>query len=211
MTDSALPPPKKASPVTQVRKDFRETAFFLPALSTDSAGNTEFSFTMPEAVTAWKWMTLANTKDLAFAYKEAEIISQKELMTQPNLPRFLREGDRIDLSTRIVNLGGKEITGQVQLELIDPETNQSVDGWFRNVFPNQYFTVAAGQSTVASFSLEIPYQYAKPVIYRFTASNDSISDGEEGILPVLLSKVMVTETATLPLFNQKTKQVNSRN
>ncbi|HSB93633.1 MAG TPA: alpha-2-macroglobulin family protein [Flavitalea sp.] len=207
MSDSAITSPGKTSPVSPVRKDFRETAFFFPVLTTDSAGNTALSFTMPEAVTAWKWMTLANTKDLAFAYKESEIISQKQLMTQPNLPRFLREGDRVDLSTRIANLSGKEITGQVQLELIDPETNQSVDGWFRNVFPNQYFTVAAGESTVASFSLEIPYQYAKPVIYRFTASNDSVSDGEEGIIPVLLSKIMVTETATLPLFNQKTKQV----
>ena len=205
--DSVATPPTPSSPAMQIRKDFRETAFFFPDLSTDQDGNMEFSFTMPEAITSWKWMTIANTKDLAFGYKEAEIVSQKELMTQPNLPRFLREGDRIDLSTRIVNMGSKEITGQVQLELIDPETNQSVDGWFRNVFPNQYFTVAAGESSVASFSLEIPFGYAKPVIYRFTASNDSLSDGEEGILPVLLGKIMVTETATLPLFNQKSKQV----
>jgi len=205
--DSVVKPVAPTTPPVQVRKDFRETAFLFPALSTDSSGNIEFTYTMPEALTSWKWMTLAHTKDLAFGYKEAEIVSQKELMVQPNLPRFLREGDRIDLKTRIVNMSDKEMTGQVQLELIDPETNQSVDGWFRNVFPNQYFTVAPGESSVASFSLEVPFQYAKPVIYRFTASNNGISDGEEGIIPVLLSKIMVTETATLPLFNQTKKQV----
>lgn len=195
-------------PVTaQYRKDFRETAFFFPSLSTDAEGNTEINFTMPEAMTTWKWMTLAYTTDLAFGYKEQSVLSQKEFMVQPNLPRFLREGDRIDLSTKIVNMGAKELTGQVELQLIDPETNQSVDGWFRNVFPNQYFTAAAGESVVASFSLEVPYQYAKPVIYRFIARSDSISDGEEGILPVLLSKVMVTETVALPLLNEKQKQV----
>ena len=198
-------------PAVQPRKNFNETAFFFPDLHTDAEGNVEFSFTIPEALTQWKWMTLAHTKELAFGYSEKNIITQKELMVQPNAPRFMREGDRMDFSGKIVNLSSKELTGQVELQLIDPTTNQSVDGWFRNVFPNQFFTVAAGQSTPVTFSLEIPYQYNKPVTYRIVAStkagaNESaLSDGEENMLPVVSNRMLVTESLPLPVRGNTTK------
>ena len=128
---------EQVTPV-QIRKNFNETAFFFPDLKTDTAGNIEFSFTMPEALTQWKWMLLAHTKDLSFGLSEKSIITQKELMVQPNPPRFMREGDRMDFSGKIVNLSAKELTGQVELQLIDPSTNQPVDGWFASV-PPPYF------------------------------------------------------------------------
>ncbi|HEY1201797.1 MAG TPA: alpha-2-macroglobulin family protein, partial [Niastella sp.] len=103
----------------QIRKNFNETAFFFPHLHTDADGNIEFSFTMPEAVTQWKWMSLAHTKDLSLGYNEKTIVTQKDLMVQPNAPRFLREGDRMSFSTKIANLTNKEITGEVQLQLFD--------------------------------------------------------------------------------------------
>ncbi|MBZ4133931.1 hypothetical protein JYG53_24585, partial [Escherichia fergusonii] len=89
-------------------------------------------FTMPEALTTWKWMTLAHTKDLAFGTATQSIVTQKTLMVQPNLPRFLREGDQIELSSKIANLGAQELTGQVTLELIDATAGTPVDGWFQN-------------------------------------------------------------------------------
>lgn len=200
-----------APPAVQPRKNFNETAFLFPDLHTDAEGNVEFSFTMPEALTQWKWMTLAHTKELAFGYSEKSIITQKELMVQPNAPRFMREGDRMDFSGKIVNLSSKELTGQVELQLIDPTTNQSVDGWFRNVFPNQFFTVAAGQSIPVSFSLEIPYQYNKPVTYRIVAATKAganeqvLSDGEENMLPVVSNRMLVTESLPLPIRGSGTK------
>lgn len=195
----------------QVRRDFKETAFFIPQVTTDSAGNVEFSFTMPEAVTQWKWMTLAHTRSLAFAYAEQNIVTQKQLMVQPNAPRFLREGDRMDLTTKIVNMTGTELTGQVELQLIDPASNQPVDGIFHNVFPNQYFTVEAGQSTPVSFSVEVPFQYNHPVTYRFIASTtpaggNTISDGEEATLPVMSNRILVTESLPLTMQGSGNKQ-----
>ena len=129
----------------QIRKNFNETAFFFPDLHTDSTGAIEFSFTMPEALTKWKLQTLAHTKDLAIGYQQKEIVTQKQLMVQPNAPRFLREGDRMEFSAKIVNLTDKELTGQAELQLFDATTNQSVDGWFKNMFPNQYFTLQPGK------------------------------------------------------------------
>ena len=127
----------------QIRKNFNETAFFFPDLHTDSTGAIEFSFTMPEALTKWKLQTLAHTKDLAIGLSTKEVVTQKQLMVQPNAPRFFREGDRMEFSAKIVNLTDSEFTGQAQLQLFDATTNQSVDGWFQNMFPNQYFTVGS--------------------------------------------------------------------
>lgn len=195
-----------------VRTNLNETAFFLPDLQTDADGNVEFSFTMPEALTSWKWMIMAHTKELAFGYSTKNVITQKELMVQPNAPRFLREGDRIDFSTKIVNLSNTELTGQVKLLLIDPSTNQSVDGWFNNVMPNQYFTVAAGQSTPVSFSMLIPYQYNRPLTYRVVAegkgADKSWSDGEEALLPVVSNRMLVTESMPLPMRGNGSKDFN---
>jgi uncharacterized protein YfaS (alpha-2-macroglobulin family) len=196
---------QQASGEVQIRKNFNETAFFFPDLHTDANGAIEFSFTMPEAVTQWKWMSLAHTKDLSFGYDEKTIVTQKDLMVQTNAPRFLREGDRMDFSTKIVNLTDKEITGQVQLQLIDATTNQSVDGWFNNMFPNQYFTVAPKQSFPVKFSIQIPYQYNKPVTYRIVAKAGNMSDGEEAMLPVVSNRMLVTESMPLPVRGNTTK------
>ena len=206
ITDQSDKNKQSADNPIQIRRNFNETAFFIPDLKTDSAGNIEFSFTMPEALTQWKWMSLAHTKDLAFGYSEKNIVTQKDLMVQPNAPRFMREGDRIDFTTKIVNLTDKELTGQVELQMIDPTTNQSVDGWFRNFFPNQYFTVPAKQSVPASFTIEIPFQYNKPVIYRLIARSGNISDGEEMMLPVVSNRMLVTESLPLNMRGDGTKQ-----
>jgi hypothetical protein len=140
-----------AAPPVQVRTNFQETAFFFPDLRTDSAGGVSFSFTMPESLTRWKWMTLAHTRDLAFGYSEKMIVTQKQLMVQPNMPRFLREGDKINLSVKVVNLTDSEMTGQIGLSLTDPTTGETADGVFLNRQPNQYFTVPARGSWVVDF------------------------------------------------------------
>ncbi|SHF61596.1 alpha-2-macroglobulin family protein [Flavisolibacter ginsengisoli] len=189
----------------QPRRNFNETAFFFPDLRTDKDGAIEFSFTMPEAVTRWKLQTLAHTKELAFGLSQKELVTQKELMVQPNAPRFLRQGDHMEFSTKLVNLSDKELTGQVQLELIDATTNQSVDGWFMNTFPNQFFTVAAGQSEAVSFPIQVPFQFSNALVWRITARAGNLSDGEENILPVLSNKVLVTETLPLAMRGTGTK------
>ena len=197
----ALPPMQSAQP----RTDFRETAFFFPDLQTDSAGSVSLSFTMPEALTTWKWMTLASTRDLAFGYSARPVITQKDLMVQPNAPRFLREGDKMELQVKVVNITDSELTGQMSLQLTDPTTGQTADGWFVNRQPNQYFTVGAHQSFVVGFPLDIPYQYNRPVTYRVVAQAGVFSDGEEAILPVVSNRMLVTESLPLNLPGDGTR------
>ncbi|HNF03533.1 MAG TPA: alpha-2-macroglobulin family protein, partial [Ferruginibacter sp.] len=192
------------SPV-QVRKNFNETAFFFPDLRTDAEGNIEFSFTIPEALTKWKLMTLAHTKDMASGYASKHTITQKPLMVQPNAPRFMREGDKMEFSAKIVNLGDSEVTGIASLELLDAATNKPVDGWFKNVFPNQYFTVAAGQSAAVKFPMEIPFNFNSAMSYRIVAKAGNYSDGEEMAIPVLTNRMLVTESLPLNMRQQTSK------
>ncbi|MFT3980010.1 MAG: alpha-2-macroglobulin family protein [Ferruginibacter sp.] len=191
----------------QIRKNFNETAFFFPALATDADGNVSFSFTMPEALTQWKLMTLGHTKELASGYSEQTVITQKPLMVQPNAPRFIREGDDMELVAKIVNMSDKEITGTAQLELIDAATGKGVDGWFKNVFPNQYFTVEAGKSVAVKFPMGAPYNFNSALTYRIKAisKDGSFSDGEEMAIPVLTNRMLVTETLPLNMRNTGSK------
>ncbi len=188
-----------------IRKNFNETAFFFPDLRTDSDGAIEFSFTMPEALTKWKFMAMVHTKDAAFGSSTKEIITQKELMVQPNAPRFLREGDKIEFSSKIVNLTAKELTGTAAFQLFDAATNEPVDGRFHNMVPNQFFTVAAGQSEAVTFPIEVPYQFNKALVWRIVAKAGNYSDGEENAMPVLTNRMLVTETMPLPMRGNGTK------
>jgi hypothetical protein len=199
----------------QIRKNFNETAFFFPNLQTDSVGSIAFAFTMPEALTQWKLQALAHTKDLAFGYALQNVVTQKPLMVQPNMPRFLRQGDKMELSAKISNLYHKELTGTVNLELVNATTGKAIDGWFKNMYPVQYFTAEAAKSTVVKFTIEVPYQYNDAVIARFVAkavpanaakdSKETMSDGEEKALPVINNSMLVTESIPLNMRGTGTK------
>jgi uncharacterized protein YfaS (alpha-2-macroglobulin family) len=202
-TEIKLAGAENASP--QIRKNFNETAFFIPDLKTDSTGNISFGFTIPEALTKWKFQALAYTKDLAFGYSLNNVVTQKPLMVQPNAPRFLREGDKMELSAKVVNLNEKELTGTVQLELINATTGVSVDGWFRNMNPVQYFTAEAGKSSLVNFIIDVPYQYNSALVYRFVAKAGDNGDGEEASMPVLTNSMLVTETIPLNMRGNGSK------
>ena len=195
----------------QIRKNFNETAFFYPNLKTDTDGNVSFSFTIPEALTQWKLMTLAHTKDLASGYVEKTVITQKPLMVQPNTPRFLRDGDRMEFSAKVVSMDTKELSGNVSLELLDATTNQTLNNLFKNNLSVQPFTVAAGQSAVVKFPIEIPEHFTSAILYRIIATTDNstmggASDGEEMALPVLTNRILVTESLPLNLRNTNHKE-----
>lgn len=196
----------------QIRKNFNETAFFFPDLTTDAEGNVSFSVTMPEALTQWKLMTLAHTKDLKSGYAEKKLVTQKPLMVQPNAPRFMREGDKMEFSAKIVNLEAYAITGAATLELLDAATNKPVDVLFKNIAPSQDFDAGPGQSTLVKYSIEIPDNFNSALTYRIIATAGSVtandwnfSDGEEMSLPVLTNRMLVTESMPLNLRNTTKK------
>ena len=188
----------------QIRKNLNETAFFFPQLQTDKEGNVSFNFKAPEALTKWKLQLLAHTKTLESGSTQLTTVTQKELMVIPNTPRFLREGDKIRISTKIANLTENALDGVAQLLLTDPITGKSIDGELSNAYNDLGFKVDAKGNTQVTWNLEIP-EGIQAVQYKIIAKAGAFSDGEQNALPVLSNRMLVTETMPMWIRSNQTK------
>lgn len=186
------------------RSNFAETAFFYPELRTDENGEVSFVFTVPEALTRWKFRALALSKDFQIGTTENTTVTQKPLMVIPNAPRFFREGDKITFSTKISCLDDADQSGSCQLFLFDALTMEPVDKSFGLNKAQQPFSVKQGESTVLSWNLNIPFDISA-VTYRVVAKAGDFSDGEENTLPILSNRMLVTESLPLPVSGNSTK------
>jgi uncharacterized protein YfaS (alpha-2-macroglobulin family) len=186
------------------RTNLQETAFFFPNLETDAEGNIVINFTIPEALTRWKLMGFAHTKELQSVLFNKETVTQKDLMVFPNAPRFLREGDRISFSAKVSNLSEKDLQGKAKLTLLNALTLQPINNELGNNNPEITFEAKKGQSASLSWSLKIP-QGIEAVTYRITAVAGNFTDGEESTLPVLTNRMLVTETLPLWIKSNQTK------
>lgn len=188
----------------KARTNLDETAFFLPNLYTDSEGNIKLEFTSPEALTQWKLILFAHTKDLKTGSAEFFTTTQKELMVTPNPPRFLRQGDKVQLSAKVDNLSDQEVTGDIMLYLFDPETSKPLDSVFVNTNSLKKINIPAKRSAQASWDIKIPYA-TDHVGYKILAKTKNYSDGEENVLPILSDRILVTETVPVSIKEGQTK------
>ncbi|MCS4239161.1 alpha-2-macroglobulin family protein [Myroides odoratus] len=182
----------------QIRTNLKETAFFYPVLNTDDKGNVSFSFTSPEALTQWKFMAFAHTKNLESSYVEQVVHTQKELMVQPNMPRFVREEDQIIVSTKIANLNDKALSGEVEIQFFDALTSTPITTILdNNSQAKQNFNVEVKGNTEVAWTINVPKNIVA-LGYRVLAKAGTFSDGEESAIPVLSNRTLVTET--MPLY-----------
>ncbi len=198
-TDSVTVSQNQTPTNTQVplRSNFNETAFFMPHVYADKDGLYTVEFTMPDAMTKWKWMNFAYNTALQYAYSERFAVTQKKLMVQPNMPRFLRAGDTLDLSVKISNLSDKVLNGNTTISLEDAITGETIS--WQQLFATG-FTVNAGQSTNVKFPLVIPSTAMNPLTIKVSGASENFSDGEQHTIPMLTNKIFVTEA--LPMFIQ---------
>lgn len=189
----------------KARTNFQETAFFYPHLRTGENGEVVIAFTIPEALTKWKMMGFAHTKDVRYGFVSKELVTQKELMVVPNAPRFLREGDTLELTAKVTNLSDKELTGRAELKLFDAVTLEPVDAKFQNNAAGKDFKALKGQSDRLAWTLKIPDD-VDTVTYRIVARSGQFSDGEEQPVPILKNRMLVTESVPLPVRAGQTKE-----
>ncbi len=184
--------------VVPLRSNFNETAFFFPQLKTDENGDILVRFTAPESLTSWKVMGLAHTKELQFAVFQKEVVTQKELMVQTNLPRFIRSGDEVFLTAKVSNLTDGTIGGTAKLQVFDALTMKDVSREFNltAIYPD--FNIEGKQSAVVTWRINAP-EGINSLVLRVSAKAGNHTDGEELTLPVLTDKVLVTES--MPLTN----------
>jgi uncharacterized protein YfaS (alpha-2-macroglobulin family) len=191
------------------RKNLAETAFFVPVVKQSTDGSYEIEFTVPEALTTWRVMAFAHDKELKSGYLDAKLTTSKDLMVQPNPPRFLREGDTLDFSVKVTNSSKESQNGKVAFKLLDAISERSVDAEFGNATTEQSFQLEAGESKAFSWRLNVP-DGAYPIIYKAIGGTNRSSDGEEGMLPVLSKRVLVTESLPLPIRGNTTKDFEFR-
>ncbi len=190
----------------QIRTNLNETVFFFPQLMTDAEGNILIKFKMNEALTKWRFLGLAHTEDLKVGITQKEIVTQKEMMVVPNPPRFFRENDEIEFTAKVVNLTDKSLSGNAELQLVNPMNSMPVFKWLDNPQFNQNFTVAANQSARLAWRFKIPDVADVPVIeHTVVAVAGEYSDGERSAAPVLSNRMLVTETKPLPVRGHETK------
>lgn len=176
-------------PDVQVRENLQETAFFYPQLTTDSTGLVTLKFTLPESLTTWRFMGLAHTADLCYGMLEGEAVAKKDLMVQPNMPRFLREGDRATISARVINTCERDLSGTSYLTLTDPEAEKPI---YTQKVP---FTVKAGETTSIIFNVDAnELNGGTLLVAKVMGTTDEFSDGEQHYLPILPNRERVTVT-----------------
>ena len=187
------------------RKNLQETAFFEPHLTTDDKGIVKMTFTMPEALTKWRFMGFAHDAKLRSGYLEGETVTAKDLMAQPNPPRFLREGDEIEFTVKVSNQSDKPQSGKAKLSFADAATLESRDAALALTNPEQPFEIAAKESKTLAWRIKVP-DGAGFLTYKAVAATDSLSDGEEGMIAVLSKRQLVTESITLPIRNAGSRE-----
>ena len=182
----------------QVRENLNETAFFFPRLVSNKEGLVRLEFTMPEALTEWRFLGFAHDQSLRSGFLSGSTVTSKDLMVQPNPPRFVREGDEIEFTVKVINKSPTNQSGNVRLTFTDARTDESVDALIGNLAVDQEFEIAAGTSQTYGWRLKIPDELGF-MTYKAVASTGKLDDGEVGYLAVLSRRILVTESLPLPI------------
>ncbi|HVK16966.1 MAG TPA: alpha-2-macroglobulin family protein, partial [Fimbriiglobus sp.] len=203
---AAAEPPPPAPDLSQVaaRSNLAETAFFFPHLVSDDSGTVKLEFTMPEALTKWKFLGFAHDNQLRSGFLGGETVTAKDLMVQPNPPRFLREGDVLEFAVKVTNQSDAQQAGSVRLTFADARTGKPVDADLGNERQDQPFDIPPKEARSFTWKISVPDGLG-PITYKAVGAAGKFSDGEEGGLPVLSKRVLVTESLPLPIRGEQTK------
>lgn len=194
----------------KTRTNFNETAFFFPSLRTDKNGKVSFNFTTPESLTQWKLRLFAHNKSYETGYLESSIISQKDVMIQTNMPRFVRETDTISISAKVVNMTNETKSGMAMLLLFDAGNNTPVDSIALNSDNIKNFICKPKESVPVNWTISIP-ENCSGLHYKIVAKSGNFSDGEESIIPILSNKILLTESRPIWVKANTKKEIVFQN
>lgn len=189
----------------EARRNLNETAFFFPHLVSDAEGVVKLEFTMPDAMTEWRFMGFAHDQELRSGFLTDKAVTSKDLMVEPNPPRFVREGDVIEFAVKVSNQSTARQTGRVRLTLADARTLEEVNSEFGIRNSEYAFDIAARESQAFSWRMSVP-DGADFLTYKAVGTTDRLSDGEEGCLPVLSRRILVTESLPLSIRGEQTRK-----
>ncbi|MCR4765052.1 MAG: alpha-2-macroglobulin [Bacteroidaceae bacterium] len=185
-----------------LRSNFAETAFFYPQVRTNEQGEVVLAFTMPESLTRWNFRGISHTKDMMVGNISAQTVTQKDFMLQPNMPRFVRMGDKVNIAAVVSNLTDDKVQGTAIFTLFDPVTDKTI------TMQQQPFSVEGKENATVSFDFDVSEDYSLLGV-RMVADGGQFSDGEQHVLPVLSNKQYVTETMAMPIRGHQTRDFST--
>lgn len=186
------------------RENLNETVFFYPHIPIKD-GKAHIDFKMGDALTTWKLLTFAHDKDLRYGMVSHTIKTQKELMIQPNGPRFFREGDKIVFPATITNLTDKTLAVEAGMEL---ESNGLSVAKAFGIKPIKKIQVPAGQSVKVAWEMDVPQDFKQLLDYKVWASSAKHQDAEKGMIPVLTNQKLINDTEIISLRSGEEKTID---
>ena len=196
---------KKEDQSFSPRKNLKETVFFFPELRTDKDGNLILAYTNNEALTRWKLMSFAHTRDFSTAYNERTVQTRKELMVFPNAPRFIRDGDVVSFTAKVSNLSDQNLNGKARLTILDAITMQDVTNELVKSQSFLSFNIDKGRSQGLSWDIFVPDTKYQALTYTVTVEAENHTDGEENTIPVVTNRILVTESMPMWVKGNETK------
>lgn len=199
-----------------VRENFSETAFFYPGLKTDSLGNVRIPFVMPDALTEWRFNGFAHTRSMEYGHISAVFSTSKPFMVQPNMPRFVRVGDKSSVSASLVNMSMGDIKGDVRMVLTNPMNGKVIFS------KTMKFSVGEGETGAVTFVYEVTEDAdilecsivaaGEAKVYDDKEKKQTVvkfSDGERHYLPVISGKQWITESIPVQLSSKDSVRIIS--
>ncbi|MBK9272246.1 MAG: hypothetical protein IPM48_11695 [Saprospiraceae bacterium] len=190
------------------RTNLNETVFFYPHLKSDNTGKVEFQFKMNEALTRWKLQLFAHSKDMKTGYKSLEVITSKPVQIKPFYPRFLRQGDQMELRATVSNLSETSIIGTAKLEILNASNLQNISDQFNIKQSNDQVQIQIGQSETLVWKLKVPEEMTNAVILRYSVVSGQHKDGEEKSVTVVSNRKLLTQTLAMHVPAKSTKEYN---
>ncbi|NOZ12854.1 MAG: hypothetical protein GXO69_04295 [Acidobacteria bacterium] len=202
-------PDEKPKPRCNImfRKNFKETALFVPILKPDKNGTAKIRYKMPDSITRWHMQAFAHTRDMQTASAETSLVTKKNIMVIPNFPRFFRSGDTIVVKANVFNTSGKAFNGQINLKLFAPDSKKTVNLHFGLAHANRHCTTDAYGHSTFQWKLQIP-RGLKSIRYQISVKGDLGNDGQEGVIPVLPSKVQIQDSIPFTMSYNRKKTIS---
>ena len=187
-----------------IRENLKETVFFYPHLEIEN-GEAIIKFTMNEALTKWKLMLFAHNQDLEYAFDEKEIVTQKPLMIEPHLPRFVRQGDQITVNAKVTNFSESPLDLTAYLDLIDAISGKELSSLVTSSSESFVPQLGVGESKIVEWQLKVPEEVSSPITIKMWTKGGNHTDGEQNVLPVLSNRMLVTETLPFHIGSESTQ------
>jgi alpha-2-macroglobulin len=156
-----------------VRREFPDTAYWNPVVTTDADGEASVSVKLPDNLTTWRLSAWGATAATTVGQSQVDIVSTKNLLVRPVAPRFFVVGDQVELSTVVNNNTDASLDVEVAFE---------AEGL--NVEDDGRQQVSVPKNGSARLAWTVIVEDAEKAMLRFGAKSDDLTDAVEISLPV---------------------------